>query len=367
MKLTKSIAKLLTGAILGVLILVGVHGIVKAASNCVPYDPNSSISKPIFNYFCNVPQGIGNEPDFVRIRQNKTGNNEDNKNNPDYVNVLNKACVSGDNFDVWTYVHNNAASGFNKNGSGSAVAHNVMLQLSAPLGATKNSFNFTSAISASNAPGVQDSATLNCGKGNNVKLTLVPSTVHIYSQQYNWHNLPDSSVNSTFKIGSPVMGSGNQWGCWEYRIVVVYTVKVTKQPQPPVPAVCTALNVTEHADRRITVESVDFKANDSTVTSVRIDYGDGNVETVKTTDLPKDHTYTNDGTFKITATLLTNKGEVTSESCTHSVTFKAKQPVTPPTTSLPNTGSNVGGLVGIFTATSLAGAFLHRKWMLRRS
>lgn len=225
--------------------MFGFNGVVAAdsASCLFQYQSNGQFTTsatPVYNSICNVPNGVGNEPNFVRIRQSSNGNDMDNQNNPVYSDSLTSACTNNSKYDIWTYIHNNALSQDNNNGSGSAVAHNVTLTLNAPINTSNNTFNFSSTISASNAKSVTDSTSLNCS--NNVKLTLVPSSVNIYSEPYNWHNLPDSTVNTTSKIGSPVMGSGDQWGCWTYRIVVVYEVQVTVIPSTPPPSptnVCT--------------------------------------------------------------------------------------------------------------------------------
>ena len=333
----------------------------KASAACVQYDPNATTpTTPVFNNICNVPQGIGNEPDFVRVRQSSNGNNEDNQNNPAYVDTLNAACNANDQFDVWTYVHNNAVSAFNNNGSGTAVAHNVNLHLTAPLNTTNDKFTFSSSVSASNAAGVQDSATLNCN-GKPVQLTLVPTSVHIYSQQYNWHDLPDSSVNSTFPIGSPNLGSGDQWGCWEYRIVVVYSVKVT-QPQVQVQdVVCSLLelSVVDQKGRKVHAK-VTGQATNTTISGYSISWGDGTSNNVQESD----HTFSKDGTYTVTGNVTAQvNGQdktATSDNCKKQVTFS---PTAPPV--LPNTGS--GDIVGIFSLVTVAGALAHRYLLGRKS
>lgn len=359
--------KVIAGGLAAIMALfvMAVIGTGRVSAACNQYDPNATTpTTPVFNNICNVPNGVGNEPDFVRIRKSTNGNNEDNQNNPTYANSLSDACVAGSKYDVWTYIHNNAVSGYNDNGAGSAVAHNVMLAMTAPLGTTNTNFNFMSAVSASNAAGVQDTATLNCGT-HSVKLTLVPTTVHIYSQQYNWNNLPDSAVNGTTKIGSPTLGSGDQWGCWEYRVVVVYQVTVNEIPTPPTPSTgsCKAVDVTtDNASRKVSVK-VNGEVSNAQIIGYQIDFGDGMVVNQQTAT----HTYAKDGTYVIVTRVQVKFADghtewLTSTACTKQVTFKNNVPVTPvtPTTpsELPNTGA--GDILGIFAATTIAGAFVHR-------
>jgi hypothetical protein len=99
--------KLISVAVLSLLgfALLAVTGVgsnkVSAAANCVPYDPNSSISTPVFNNFCGVPQGIGDEPDFVRVRKSTNGNDTDNANNPVFTDTVNGVC-SANEFAFWS-------------------------------------------------------------------------------------------------------------------------------------------------------------------------------------------------------------------------------------------------------------------------
>jgi hypothetical protein len=214
--------------------LLGMSGSVFA--DCFQYNQNGfqTSSTPVFNNICGVP-GVGNESDFVRIRQDVSGNDTNNNNNPAYTTgTLTSQCSSGTKYDVWNYLHNDAYSQDNSNGTGSAVAHNVVSTMTAPVGTKGTSFMFSDQVIASNAASVSDSANLNCS-GNNVSLSLVPGTVNIFSAPYGsaWKNLPDATINNPLQLGSPNFGSGTMWGCWEYRMVVVYQVTVTSVTTPP--------------------------------------------------------------------------------------------------------------------------------------
>lgn len=70
----------------------------------------------------------------------------------------------------------------------------------------------------------------------------------------------------------------------------------------------------------------------------------------------------NDGSYKVSVTIHTDKGDFTSNECVNTVTVIRKD--TPPTV-LPNTGA--GNIMGIFFSTTIAGAMSHRIFLSRRS
>lgn len=222
---------LLTLVTSSVLASVGLTGIAKAQIPYVPGQPLPAPTTPAFNIYTNVPDGVGNEADFVKLRKSN-GDPTVPAVTSNFFNPLNASCNPGDMFDVRTYIHNGANADNNDNGNGTAVAHNVMLAMRAPLGVTDNKFGFTSTITASNAQALSGVGTLNCD--NTVSLKLVPQSVHVYSTPYGWKSASDDAVNGNLTLGSPNFGSGDQWGCWEFRIIVVYTVEVVPTP-PPTP------------------------------------------------------------------------------------------------------------------------------------
>lgn len=228
MKLLHNIKKF-TVAVFSVAVLLGAAnpGLVQARTQ---YQDNgtSTTATPVFNEFYDVPNAVGDEADFVRLRP------QGSTDNAAYVSVLNAACNEGDAFTVRTYVHNGADPAQNNNGAGTAVAHGVKVAMVAPIGATQSSFTFTSTISATNAATVSDLGKLNCNNNKTVKLTLVPGTVKTYSQPIGYNTEADSAINGLLPIGSQVHASGDQWGCWQDRIIVTYDVKVTAVTTPPV-------------------------------------------------------------------------------------------------------------------------------------
>jgi hypothetical protein len=370
--------------------LLSFGGVAQAA--CYQYNPNgfNTSSTPVFNNICGAPEGVGNESDFVRIRPDLDGNDEDNStNNPAYtVGGINAACNTGDKFDVWNYLHNDASQDDNGNGTGSAVAHNVQTHMTAPLGTTASSFTFGDSVTASNAAEVTDSASLNCGS-TQVKLSIVPGSVHIYSIPYAaWENLPDSSLNSAVSLGSPSLGSGDMWGCWNYRMIIVYQVEVTRPtPVPPqVTATCNMFTVLANADRTVTVNQFNYTAVNSSVKNVVINWGDNSTNTTLTDTnsvIGQTHQYAANGTYVVSALVdfaVPGQNDVTSggpgTGCAEQVTFSTSTPptVTPPTsttvttppaaTALVNTGP--GSVVGLFAGSATVGTLGYRRLLSRR-
>lgn len=200
----------------------------------IPYGPGETLDSPntpAFNIYYDVPT-VGDEADFVRVRKS---NGDPTRPATPYVftDTVNDKCEVGSMFDVRTYVHNGADDDMNDGGNGSAVAHNVRVAMQAPLNTSSKNFTFTSTISASNATSVTDNGKLNCDE--TVRLKLVPQTVKVYSQPTGWNGAADSAVNGSLALGSRQAGSGDVWGCWTDRVIVVYTVKVEKVPTPPTP------------------------------------------------------------------------------------------------------------------------------------
>ncbi len=380
MNLIKKLSAVLSATFLSLTIyLIGASGSV-SASCLYQYNPNgfNTSSTPVFNSICGVPYGTNDEPNFVRIRPDINGD-ENTANNSTYViNDLNSACTSGSIYDVWTYLHNDASQNFNPDvGSGSAVAKNVSLLTHAPLGTTSNNFTFSSTISASNAATVSDSVELNCGS-NNVTLTLVPSTVHVYSMPYGWQNLPDGSVNNPTPLGSTnaglsSMGSGNVWGCWDYRTIVVYEVKVTTAPQQIVMPTCNLMSL-ENSNGVARIDNIEYTANSATVTGYKIlvsSNGTTSTFNLGLNSLPFTYNMTAGNTYNFNAYVVSNLGNVTSSNCQGVLAVAALTPPPTPTppsptsapTQLVNTGP--GSIIGLFFGTTLLGAIIYN-FVLRK-
>ncbi|HVV66852.1 MAG TPA: hypothetical protein VHB72_02130 [Candidatus Saccharimonadales bacterium] len=394
----KKLVSIGTGLVVAITAAVAVSMAGNASAiACYKYDPSGNFqtsTTPVFNNICGITtnmsstQGnyaLGDETDFVRIRQNTSGSPL-GSSNPKLVNDLTSACDNGTNFDIWTYIHNDAMADYNDNGNGSAVAHDVKLAMSAPINTTGNHFSFGSTISARNAASVNDSASLTCN-GQPVKLTLVPSAVYYNNDvnQTNFSQLPDSAVNGTTTVGSPNMGSGDEWGCWNYRIVVVYRVTVQKEQPTPSSAVCNMFTVTASEDKKVKVSAFKYTAENSNFKQVVVNWGDNNSNTYTNANavVGQGHQYNSFGTYLITAvvTFDENGKEVTSggagTACAEQVTFTPNQPptVTPPTpptgasgspapTSLVNTGP--GSTLAAFAVATIAGTLAYRRFLSRR-
>ena len=383
MKFFKKLSAILSGTLIILAIsLIGTTG--SASAGCLyQYNPTGFTTSPtpVFNSICGVPYGTNNEPNFVRMRPDINGD-ENTANNASYViNVLNSACTSGSVYDVWNYLHNDASPNYNPDvGDGSAVAKNVSILMHAPLGTTSNNFTFNSTISASNAASVSDSIELNCGS-NTVTLSLVPGTVHVYSMPYGWQNLPDSSVNNPTPLGSTnaglsSMGSGNVWGCWDYRTIVVYEVKVTSVPQQVVMPTCNLMTL-ENDNGVARIDNIEYTANSATVTGYRILVISNNITStynIGLNQLPFTYNMSAGNTYNFQAYVLSNLGNVTSNSCSGVLTVSTPTPPpqTPPTTPTPpptpptqlvNTGP--GNVLGIFLGVTFLGAVIYN-FVLRK-
>jgi len=354
-----------------------------ANADCYQYNANgfNTSTTPVFNNICGVPQ-IGNESDFVRIRQSSTTNatpTNDEAVGPTYsVGSISGVCNSGDLFDVWNYLHNDATATENPDtGSGSAVAHNVVENISAPLGKSSTSFKFSDTVTADNAATVSDSATLDCGS-KTVQLSLVPGSVHtVTAPTGGWNDISDSSVNNPLKIGNPTWGSGDQWGCWNYRVLVVYEVKVTVVPPQTTPPTCNYITADE-AD----IKSVNYTANSAT--NIAFEYnlysgGTNGTLIASTKSSQNGYAFTNkleEGKqYTVTAAVTSsNFANVTSANCAHTFTTPTTPPTPTPTptptpvtpttpTTLVNTGP--GSVVAIFAAVSVIASGVYY-WVLRR-
>ncbi|MDB5185198.1 MAG: hypothetical protein JWN38_1006 [Candidatus Saccharibacteria bacterium] len=385
----KAFKKILTGAAalaMGLTMVMTTGGTASAAA-CYNYDASDTMvtsATPVFNNFCNAPYGIGAEADFVRVRQSTNGNNEDNVANAQYTNNVDSTCADGTQFDVWNYVHNNASDHLNDNGNGSAVAHNAKIALSAPTGTTSTKpFTFGATVSADNATSVSDTATLNCG-GKNVTLSMVSKSVHIYSSAYGaWHDLSDTAVNGSANLGSPTFGSTDMWGCFNYRIVVVYSVKVTEVKTPAPVLKCVLNVVADTKNKRMVTATVNGTAQNATITGYTIDWGDRSTVSNKQTDT---HTYGDKiNSAKITASFIATYTDaagktvtqpVSGADCIVPVSFTTTPPTTPPVTPptrptpapvLVATGAgSVATLIGLFAGASVIGTTLYRRMLSRQ-
>jgi hypothetical protein len=375
----KLYTKLLTGltAIIVGTATIGMAFAGSASADCFQYNANgfNTSSTPVFNNICGVPN-LGNESDFVRIRQNPATTPaaaNDEAANPAYsVGTINEACNNGDLFDVWNYLHNDASADDNPDtGSGSAVAHNVTSTLTAPLGTTASNFKFSDTVTASNAASVSDSATLNCGN-KEVKLSLVPSSVHtLTAPTGGWNDISDNSLNTPLTLGNPTWGSGDMWGCWNYRILIIYEVKVTVVPPVQTPPTCNLLQL-ENVNGVARIDNIEFTANDANVSGFSLDINNGTTTVTKQlglNDFPFTYQMEAGKSYHFTATVLSNLGNVPGPNCVGFLTTTtpptpppSTPPQTPPT-QLVNTGP--GSVIAIFLGASAVGTGAYH-WLLKK-
>lgn len=375
-----NIRKLLIRSALSMMLISGLVlglGLKQVSAAQIDYNNpnNQAIKNPVFNTYTNVPGGIGNEADFVELRKS-TGDPTQSAIQNNFIDPVNAACAVGEKFDIRTYVHNGANTEFNGNGAGTAVANNVKVAMQAPLGKTDKKFVFSSTISASDAASVSDTGTLNCE--NNVQLKLVPKSIHVYSKAYGWmRSNSDRAVNGSMTIGSRAVGSGDVWGCWDDRVIVVYTVEVVKAPVVS-KAVCDVLTLRVIDNRRVSAR-ITASTQNATITGYTIDWGDGS----STNQQEAEHTFAKEGSYTIKGSASVRHADgktetVTGPACEKKVTFekdncplpgKEHLPVDSPECKevpkeLPKTGA--GSIAGIFAATSFAGSIAHRVVYSRR-
>lgn len=158
---------------------------------------------------------------------------------------------------------------------------------------------------------------------------------------------------------------------------VIITKENCNPPKTPT-YTCDMLNIVPGSNRTATFTTTATGTNGATVKLYTYSFGDGTPVLV-TDKASVTHTYAQDGQYaanvKVTFAVNGQDQTVTSTSCAGSVTFKNNKPVpptVPPTTTTPtgkgptqlvNTGP--GEVAMLFVATSMVGAFLHRRFLSR--
>lgn len=346
-----TIKRIATAATTTMLALAASAIVFGGTAKALPWSSSTTgLDHPGFNVFTGVP-GVGDESDFVRGRVSGSSN--------DFTDPVNDACATGTQFSVRVYVHNAANQSLNNNGSGSGVAHDTKVKVNVP-GSTAN--KITGTISASNAATVSDTFGINCA-GGATELSYVNGSAAQQRMDGSTAALSDNIVTTGAKIGTKDV-NGDVWGCFEQRVVVYLKVKVAKKVAPKSEGECKVANVEQTGNRTVKV-TVDGSTTNAQVVGYKIDFGDGTVVNEQTTS----HTYAKDGTYTITTSVQIKFADghtewKTADACKKVVSFKNNQPVPTPT-ELTSTGA--GNVVGVFAATSIAGAFLHRRWTLRKA
>ena len=325
-----------------------------SSARAIPYTGETTPPSPIpaFNVYTGVP-GIDN-PDESKFFNGRLST----ETNQDARDPINTACTAGTKFILRAYVHNGASQAANNNGTGPSVAKDTKIKVSLPT-SLASAFAPTATISASNAASVTDNVTITCTNGKSFTLKYVAGSAQQFNTISGVKNLSDSIVTTGAPIGT-MAPDGNMWGCWDQRVFVRLEVELVEQPIiEKKPATCDVLDVTK-GSKSITIKNVKYTANDATINSFTVTFGDGTTKVLKASDLPFTHNYAQEGNYSIRATLNTSMGDVTSTACTASIT---KTPVTPPTT-IPDTGA--GTTIALFAGLTAAGAFAHNMLTRRK-
>jgi len=168
-----------------------------------------------FNSITDNPQ-VGDERNFVRIRETGTTNYGDNV-----------ALTPGKVYDVSVYYHNNAKTSLNASGAG--IAHNAKLKMEVP-GVVEAGVNaaFTGTISASNSnPGsVWDEAYGKNSTNGQVALRYVSNSAKFVSNgKINGQTLPDTLFTTGASLGFDSQ-NGDVPGCNEFSGYVNFQIRV---------------------------------------------------------------------------------------------------------------------------------------------
>ncbi|NBU33083.1 hypothetical protein EB118_06440 [bacterium] len=322
--------------------------------SAIPYTGENTTPSPVpaFNVFTGVP-GIDN-PDESKFFNGRLST----ETNQDARDPIATVCTAGTKFVLRAYVHNGASQFANDNGNGPSVAKDTKIKVTLPT-VLATSFAPTATISASNATSISDNVSITCTNGKSFTLRYVTGSAQQFNAASGVKNLSDTIVTTGAPIGTQ-QPDGNMWGCWDQRVFVRLEVELVEQPVViKKPATCDLLDVSK-TSKSITIKNVKYTANDATLNTVTVSFGDGTTKVLKTSELPFTHNYAAEGNYSIKATLNTSMGDVTSSACTASIT---KTPVTPPVV-IPNTGA--GSVLAVFAAVTAAGAFVHNMFARRK-
>jgi uncharacterized repeat protein (TIGR01451 family) len=161
-----------------------------------------------FNSFTGVPNGIGDERDFLRgvVKQ------RDSQWQDPVANIANEDIVQAK-----IYIHNNADSALNTAPGNPGIARNVVVKVEIPEG-IKQVHDVRSTISASNAQPttVFDTLTLTGVNSSQFEVDYVPGSARLGNQV-----LPDSIFTTGFQLG-------DLNGCFEFLKEITFDMKVTK-------------------------------------------------------------------------------------------------------------------------------------------
>jgi len=420
-QMIKNLPKKFLAILLVVLITVGISA--PALATFGPSRPTkvwtpttTGFDHVVFNSFTGVGNGVGDERDFFRGLQ---VGRDSNWSDP-VKNVTQDAEV-----EAKIYIHNNADATLNTKPGAPGVAKNVKVRVALPTG-IKTTQEATAFISADNAkPGtIFDTLDFTGANKGAFALAYEAGTAVLHNQNGTTSKVSDNLVTSGVNIG-------DQKGCFAYVREITFKMKVQMPEYNIQKQVALPGQTAQDWKEDVTVKRGDtvswlitFKNNGRTPLNhvkivdqvpagltvvpgtvkltngnylngyvypnsaiqangrqVNVDIGNYNPDangiayvSYRTTvdkqtgeaacnpeDLVNRAFATPEGFGSITDTA---QAHVTAEKCTTPPKTPPKKTTTPPK-QLTNTGP--GDVAGIFTGTSLVGAFLHRKWTLRRA
>lgn len=176
---------------------------------------NTPASYPVFNSMTDNPV-VGDERNFVRIRESGTGN---------YTNQVN--FVPGKVYEVSVYYHNNAAS--NLNASGKGQAKDATLKMEVPnvvTGGVNASLTGTISASNTNPLKVWDEAYGKNTTNSDIALRYVSGSARFTSQgAINGQTVPDTLFTTGAKLGYSAQ-DGVVPGCNEFSGYVTFQLRV---------------------------------------------------------------------------------------------------------------------------------------------
>ena len=168
-----------------------------------------------FNSITNNPQ-VGDERNFVRIRESGTGNYTDNV-----------TFTPGKVYDVMVYCHNNAATNLNASGKGIAKGTTLKMEIPGIVNAGVNAA-LTGTISATNAnpTSVYDQAYGKNATDGQIALRYVSGSAKFTSNgKINGQTLPDTLFTTGANLGYDAQ-DGTVPGCAQYSGYVIFQIRV---------------------------------------------------------------------------------------------------------------------------------------------
>ncbi|MDO8265979.1 MAG: hypothetical protein Q7T41_03485 [Candidatus Saccharibacteria bacterium] len=310
--------------------------------------------------------GVGDESNFLRINDANGANTA-------------TACTDGQTVDLWFYVHNTNPTIMNgTNFDGAGVAHDTKVDIDFKNTGYVNSHEIQASVKAENSALAVDNAFIDCG---DKKIAIE------YVSQSLTTNAPAAS--SPYALTGSIMNNatlgydgGVVPGCFEYRAYIKVTVKVVVQPVPKTPTYTCDEFVLAFVDRKANVSFRPNGQNGATFKDATVKYNaDGvNKETSVFNSvnaegkIASSHTFGDkDKNVEAVATVRFNVTEnnavtVKEVECKDSKVLGVKTPPTvvkPKPTTLPKTGA--GDIAGILAVVTVAGAFAHRQYTLKRN